>query len=349
MKIKNILKFSIYIVILIALFEFYFRLLGISLPSFVTDNNTLGRTHKAKQQIFSAGGEGFCIDEINEFGYTGNGYPQKRKNGTIRIALYGSSYIEGLQVFRRNRFSTIFENKLADKLGKNIEVLNFAIGGDDFRGMFFRFLTIGQKYNPDINIFFIQNQALLNKKTIPSPSVKIIRDSININYDYLNLEESKIRKRFQFVRNTAIGNLIKESFEVYYSGRIWEIILDKLNFINKNEKRKIEEENLDELNLSIFNYISNWNKNNNSKNIVVLMDNLSEKYLKLLKNDKNLIIFDLYGYLKSYSVHDLHYWKASNKIGHWNNFAHRIVAEFLTDNLFEYLNDKRIILTNREN
>lgn len=343
-RIKKFSHFSISVLAIITLFEFYFRIMGISLPSFVYDDPNLGRTHKAGREIFSASAEGFCVDEVNSFGYTGNGYPHVKKNGTIRIALFGSSYIEGLQVFRRNRFSTIFEKQVNSFSDTNVEVLNFAIGGDDFRGMFFRYLKFSDIYSTDYNLFFIQNQALTKNKTIPSPEIFFKDDSVYISNKYLLDKETKLRQTFSFIRNSSVGNLFKEGFEVYYSGRLGKIVFDKLwSYDNNMERRLSEYDNFYDLNLRIFNFLSKENEKG-LKNILVLMDSVDTSYSGYFKN-LNLPIINLSEKLNSYDYEKLHFWKASGKIGHWNNFAHNVVGYSLSTEFEKFIKTEKKLLT----
>lgn len=351
LKFKKFFHFSISFLVIITLFEFYFRVMGISLPSFVYDDRDLGRTHKAGREIFSASAEGFCIDEVNNFGYTGIGYPPSKKPGTIRIALFGSSYIEGLQVFRRNRFSIIFEKQINNFSDTNIEVLNFAIGGDDFRGMFFRYLKFSDIYNTDYNLFFIQNQALIKNKTIPSPEIFFKDDSIYISGKYLLDNETKLRQTFSFIRNSSVGNLFKEGFEVYYSGRLGKIVFDKLwSYDNNIMERGLSEcDNFYDLNLRIFNSLNKENEKG-LKNILVLMDSVDIYYADYLKN-LNIPIINLSEKLNSYDYEELHFWKASGKIGHWNNFAHNVVGYSLANEFEKFIKNENKLLTriNQEN
>ena len=152
--VKKIGLFIFSLILILSYLEIYLRLSGLSNPSYVYDDELVGRTHNKGYDIIVTGAEGFCIDKVNEFGYVGPAYTPRRNNNAIRIALLGSSYIEGLQVFRRNRFSTILENALSKKLNKKVEILNFAIGGDDFRA------TLSGSHRPSSSLFLIPPLAL---------------------------------------------------------------------------------------------------------------------------------------------------------------------------------------------
>ncbi len=340
--ISKVILFFAYLIIISIIIEFYFRISGISEPSFIYDSLTLGRTHMPGREIFQASAEGFCIDEVNKYGYTGNGYPLKKQKGTIRIALFGSSYVEGLQVFRRNRFSTILEYELSKKLNNKVEVLNFGIGGDDFRGMFFRYLDLGRKYEPDYFIFLIQSQALTKKKTIPSPEIYTKNDSLKISDAFLNNSETKLREKFKLVRNYALGNFIKEGFEVYYDGRLPSIILDKLYSSKKNDttKKQIDKDHYYLINKKILDFLNNENKIYNKNIIIVKIDELSDYYNNYL-DSINFPLIDLNKKLSTYGKNKINFWKASGIIGHWNNFAHGIVGVFLTNELYFKINSSR--------
>ena len=342
MVLKKFFLFLMCIILITFLLELYLREVGISLPSYVYDNKILGRTQFPGKEIFQAGAEGFCIDRVNSYGYTGNGYPPLKDTNTIRFALFGSSYIEGIQVFRRNRFSTILEKELSKKFDNKVEVLNFAIGGDDFRGMFFRYLKFAQDFQPDYFIFMIQSQALYKKKSIPSPEVYIENDSLKISYKYIHSSETLLRERFKLVRLSAIGNIIKEGFEAYYNGMLPSVILDKF-YRPESKVISSKAEHKDtyfSINKKIIDYLDNQNHLFPIKNIIVKLDTLPKGYNQYLSLS-NFPQIDLFDDLHPYGEEKLHYWKASGMLGHWNNFAHHIVGKILAERLYNFINEKR--------
>lgn len=351
-NLKKIGLFIFSLILILAYLEIYLRLSGLSNPSYVYDDELVGRTHNKEYDIIVTGAEGFCIDKVNKFGYVGPAYTPRRNNNTIRIALLGSSYIEGLQVFRRNRFSTILENTLSKKLNKKVEILNFAIGGDDFRGMYIRYKKIVSEYKPDYSLFIIQSESLLKRKTIPSPDLVFQNDSLSFNYDFLNSDESKVRHRFRILREFGIGNMIKEAFEVYYTGRLPEIVFDKYYSPATNKIIVNKSDSVDKyysLNKKIIQLLNNDNNNLNTKNIIVEMDNLPEIYLKTLDSLKFPRIY-LYKDLNKYNSNDLLYWRASGIFGHWNNYAHTIVGHSLANDLVPIITmDIQISLGNKIN
>ena len=69
--------------------------------------------------------EGFNIGHVNKDGFIGEDIETKKPNGTIRIALLGDSYVQGLHLFNRDHLSTILEDELKALTNKKVEVLKF--------------------------------------------------------------------------------------------------------------------------------------------------------------------------------------------------------------------------------
>ncbi len=333
--LKKIILFTISFIITIFCLELYLRFTGISLPSYVFDNKKIGRTHNPNHDIFLIGAEGFCIDKVNELGYVGTAYPKKSNKGTIRITLLGSSYVEGLQVFLRNRFSYILEKELSKKLHRKVEVLNFAIGGDDIRGMYIRYIELVRQYNPDFTLFMVKPSDFSRKKSIPSPELIMEDKTVKVSYDFLNSSESTIRKKFNLLRKFGLGNFLKEAYEVYYLGRLPRILLDKLNFINTDEKSSNilgDTYSYFDLNKFVFDELNRENNVSKNKNIIVDIDGFQEGYKNYIAQleMKNI---DIFNELNKYDPKDLKFWKASRKMGHWNNFAHKVVGHLLAEKM----------------
>ena len=349
-NIKYGSKFFLLFFVSFLFFEIYLRLTEISLPSSVYDDAKFGRSHKPNAKIFKIYSEGFCIGEVNKYGYLGPAYPPEKDFNTIRIALVGDSYVEGLQLFDRYHFRRLMENQLASLINKKVEVLNFGIGGIDFRGMYLIYKEKISKYHPDIILCLIKEEDLLLKDKLPVPALYIKEDSIKINYQFLNSAESKLRKKFAFIRKFAVGSLLKEAFEYYYLGRSADILLEKLNFFNSKSSAKTNNKgflnNSDkffDINRLILKELKNNDSSCNRKNIIVKTSNLPSNYETLI-DSLDLKLYDLNDELLKQEEQgiNLKYWKASKKMGHWNHLGHQIVAGFLKKKLFEFINQSNL-------
>lgn len=331
-KIKNNFYTISTIIVLVLLFELYFRCTEIILPSFVYDNPELGRTHKEGSLVNLVGAEGFYMGKINNFGYPGKEYPPAKKPNTFRIALIGDSYVEGFQLFERHHFARLLEKEINRISDKKIEILNFGTGGADFRGMYLRYTKLAKKFNPDLTLFFLKNEDLLQKDAIPMPEPKIVNDTII--YTELSIGDlaSRLRNQFAIVRNYSVGNLFKEVFEVIYTGRFPAVFFDKIYFLLKNNNNEnnsfpTQEDNFYDFNKKIIELLSRGN-NIKNKSLIVEVEKLPENY-NYLFNANKIKTLKLFEELNKYSDYELKYWKASGKFGHWNQKAHLMIGNFL--------------------
>jgi len=325
----------------IILVELFLRLTEVSLPSSVYDDARFGRSHKANASIFKISSEGFCMNKVNEFGYLGTPYNQKRTPNSIRIALIGDSYIEGLQLFEKHHFRKKLEDQLSSITNKKVEVLNFGIGGIDFRGMYLLFREKISTFKPDYCLYFIKKNDLVQKDNLPVPEFYLDNDSLKLNYEFMNSEESKMRKKFAFIRNYAFGNLLKECYEYYHIGRTGDILFEKLNPFKSAPKKQNMKKSVSKdkdtsykINSAILKQLGSLGNPHTAKSIIVISSELPEYYNELII-DYNLEVIKLNEELSKYGKEgrDLKYWKASKKYGHWNHNGHEVVANFLSTSL----------------
>jgi len=342
MKIIKKLSFSVIsLICFLFIYEGFLQYTELASSSFVYDDDKLGRTFKPGYEIFFTGAEGFYIGSTNQYGYIGKGYQPQKPVSTLRITLLGDSYIEGMQVFERNHFRTKVENNLRNKLNKNVEVLNFGIGGLDFRDMFFNYKFKAQNFNPDIAVFYVKRTNLLTKEKFPSPEYYLENDSLKLSYDFLNSADSKLRKDFSYIRDFGIGYLLKESYEAYRNGSLNKIMLDKFAFEDTHKKSKQSFENPDttidtnmyNLNKNILSELNDDAKNKNIKIVLIITDDFPNYYYPLFNSFSSLRIITIPHILSDYNNKELRYWKASGVMGHWNQKAINIFGDFLTDNL----------------
>lgn len=343
---KNLKKLSLYVISFVCfllIYEVFLQFTELASSSFVYDNDKLGRTFKPNYNIFFARAEGMYMGSTNQYGYIGKGYPPEKPANTIRVTLIGDSYIEGMQVFERNHFRTKVENNLRNKLSKNVEVLNFGIGGIDFRDMFFNYEFKAKNFNPDIAVFYVKRTNLLTKERFPSPEYYLENDSLKLSYDFLNTPQSELRRNFSFIRDFGIGYLLKESYESYYNGSLEEIVLDKFASDKSKGtiKQMVKEQNDARIDTTMFNLnkkiLSELNddaKNKNIKIVLIITDDFPDYYYSLFNSFPALKVILIPHILSDYNNKELRYWKASGIMGHWNQKAINIFGDFLTDKLY---------------
>jgi hypothetical protein len=79
-------------------------------------------------------------------------YPFGKPPGTCRIAVFGDSFLFGLEVELKDTFGDRLEKRLQQR-GIRAEVLNFAVGGFGTAEMLQTYEQFGRKFDPDVVIF----------------------------------------------------------------------------------------------------------------------------------------------------------------------------------------------------
>ncbi len=334
-SIKNIFLVLLSLISFLIFYEIILRITEIAIPSFVYDDKEYGRTFKPNSDVIFKGAEGFYMGRVNEFGYLGKAYPIQKASNVIRIVILGDSYIEGMQLFERHHFKEKLENCLSDKFHKKVEILNFGIGGIDFRDMYFNYNHKAKKFSPDIVMFYVKKSNLLNKEKFPSPEYFVENDSLKLDYSFLKSSESAMRQKFAFIRNYSLGYLLKETYENYKNGILFSKISDGIidtrsERIGKREMiRDSKFEEVYILNKKIFENMESESIKYGVKFVLLITDDFPSNYYTLLEKFSNIEKIILPTELNDYSNKEYRYWKASGMLGHWNQTAHKKVAEFL--------------------
>jgi hypothetical protein len=102
--------------------------------------------------------EGVAYVRINNEGFRGPDYPQRKPQGVIRVAVLGDSYVEAIQVPEDKTFTAIIAREFSDCPvlgGKRVEAMNFGVDG---YGTAQELVTLQRKvwqYSPDIVVLAI--------------------------------------------------------------------------------------------------------------------------------------------------------------------------------------------------
>jgi len=158
-RVLNIILFSISFLLIILLLDIFAQTAYIETKSPTDFTNEYGRCRKANMDYVFFN-EGFSMGSFNEGRYLNSFYPKEKPDNTIRIAALGDSYVEGFQVFERNHFLKLTEEKLNGNLKDSVQVMNFGRSGFDFGDMYAYYDRIVKDYDCDIILFFVSNADL---------------------------------------------------------------------------------------------------------------------------------------------------------------------------------------------
>ncbi|MHC9544709.1 MAG: hypothetical protein AB9903_34780 [Vulcanimicrobiota bacterium] len=80
-------------------------------------------------------------------------FPEKKKPGTIRIGIFGCSFVHGSEVAMGNEFPTFLHRMFRDAGAPNIEVINFGVDGYGLNQAYMMWERVGRRYELDHVVF----------------------------------------------------------------------------------------------------------------------------------------------------------------------------------------------------
>ncbi len=337
--IKNSLIFIFTSVLVFIIIEIYLTQTEIMQPLTGEVDKHLGFIYSPSQD-FVMFNEGFCISSINSFGFIGKEYPQKKAPNTYRITLLGDSYVQGLQVFERYHFSTIFESELK-KSNINIEVLNFGVAGHNLSDMYCYYQNKVVKFQPDLTLFFIcendlKEKTITEKRNELYPYAEIQNDSLIINYDFTKNVKYKIYSNTKFLFNLSFGRLVNKMYINIQKKQAFSILFDKFYFSKTkqqiSQKKEIDITNTTEL---IFEELKK------QEIIIVYRDTINQEINDFITTKIGIQKIDLNDTLNILKQNNEkpNYWKITKQNGHWNHKGHKAVGEFLSNKITNIIDE----------
>jgi hypothetical protein len=327
-------------------YEAFLRFSGSSGPSVVESDETFGlRLKRDMHYIFV--NEGFSLGKINHYGYMGPGYPPEKPEGVVRIALMGDSYVAGHHMFDRHHFRSLIERDLNDLPGVRVEVLNFGFPAINFEQMYVYYEVFARRFSPDYVLYFIGTSSLNNPVDEVGPRLKLEADTLQIDNSFRKTGAFARVKRLDLLRQLGLFSLIRKAKQIYGQGSGPEIVFDKFYWLAKggrgDEKTRKEPEEKPKriaINHAVVERLASDNRRaadgleESATSILVIRDGLPRTFIDFA-GATGLELFDPNPGLDSLEAAgiDPHYWKGSQRNGHWNQYAHRVVAAYLTRKL----------------
>lgn len=233
-------------------------------------------------------------------------YTPEKNPGTYRIIALGDSFTYGMYVDTKDNWPEQLEDKLNAELKcKNIskfEVINLGVGGYDIQYGIERYNARGQKYNPDLLIWFLKDDDFQEILEIMLPREQEVQKKMKESGEFdKQVKRGNFYPSWEIARDTVIKEI--GAFEIFkkqkiFIGEIRNYFKNNLLFITfdftKSEYR---------------NFLKDFAKKN-SKTFV--FDKLSNLYLikdatyfsdpHATKKGNNIIMQGVYEYLKKNNI-----------------------------------------------
>jgi hypothetical protein len=277
--------------------------------------------------------------KTNSLGYIGDEYAIEKPRDTVRIAVFGDSIVEGLQVNYYENFNKILENALnaSGSCGKKYEVMNFGVGGTGTFLQYQGYKKIASKFDPDIIFLFFHEdyEDNLAKSNFDLDDYASERRVVGLKSLLLDFELPKfLFSKFQvsenfltilkniglYESNNEIDSLVAETAgRPDQSARFYDY-----TFYLISRFQGLAEENGSKLVVITYpgekscQEKDGWRKN---EHIVKLIDYLDKKKISYLNPSESLFNYKVkYGVCVTF-----------NCDGHLNRDGHEAMAEILFD------------------
>lgn len=253
---------------------------------------------------------------INSDGFRDKEYTIMKPKDVKRIALLGDSVVMAEQVELNKTFSELLERDI------NYEVLNFGVSGYGTRQAFEFYKIVGEKYKPDIVIYFFTPNDLQDNLAKRYTIVAGER----VSYSYKDDSEWLVRIKIYFYRNSA---LLRTFYRVIKSG-------GEINFKD----------------IDLYEFYGGDESWNEMGKIIGEMKeyfkNKNVRFILVRNSDPLTVYFNKdFGEIKKFEEMDVEVWDPSNffairsqplffKIDkHMNEFGHYHMARFLSNKINE--------------
>jgi hypothetical protein len=339
-RFKFLLQIGIAVVLMLAGFELFLRSSGASQPPPFIFDERFGDVMKPNTDAVFIN-EGFRLAKVNEYGYLGPAYSPEKKEGTTRIALFGDSYVAGREVFDRHHFRSILERELNKTSAQPVEVINLGFPTTCLERFYVYYETFGKQFCPDYAVYFVGRASLSWKRPELRPNLVVHEDSLTIDYGFMSNERYLLRKKLARVRNLGLFWLYKKGRELHDRGEALKILLgragngsERATAARERARGEGEMRDIRPVNRAIVQRLGELNRRCSPRCIIVARERMPRSFVRLVK-ENGLDYFDVSPELDRLAETEIDpcYWKGSQRFGHWNQHAHRVVGEVLAEKM----------------
>jgi hypothetical protein len=141
----------VYLAVCVGFLEGFFYLAQVGDGEHVMPDLHVGYKPFAGKRITQRN-EGFGCFKLNSFGMQNDEVPLAKAPGVYRVAVFGDSYVEALQVPRDKNYINLTAEALSRKLGRKVEMLNFGVSNYSVAQDYLRYQTVAKQFKPDLVI-----------------------------------------------------------------------------------------------------------------------------------------------------------------------------------------------------
>jgi hypothetical protein len=138
-----------------------------------------------------------------------------------RIAIFGDSYVEALQLSRKANYLSLLGKELSQRLGKKVEVLNFGVSNYSVAQDYVRYQTVAKQFKPDLVIQVFRVEEISKLLPMETQSLPFVHPVFFVSpIGQLVYDNTCVRQFF----NSKVGKRMLATQWLRANSRIWEIL-----------------------------------------------------------------------------------------------------------------------------
>lgn len=210
----------------------------------------LGTMHMSNKRVtWRSEGYGYSYFDAN--GMPDEGLTVAKPANTYRVAVLGDSFVEGIQVHGKNRFTQLLNKSVKLENGQNIQVINFGTSGYSTAQEYVLLKKKVFKYAPDMVLLCYNSRDIFENWSAPDATLTNIRPTAiclpgqplvvsNAAIErWLKSPRAKFLQSISWIRqNSRIWGLISAmETELSFNNQIYKNIMDLLTRPKKTVQR----------------------------------------------------------------------------------------------------------------
>lgn len=201
--------------------ECMFALAGVGEEEYLKPDPVLGFAPMPNKHVTKKE-EGVGTAQYNRYGIPEPERSLVKPANTFRIAVLGDSFVEALQVERKDNFCYLLEQDLNKKYpGKHFEVMNFGVAGYNLGQMYLRLKNLAFKFQPDMVLLAVRADTTFVLRPTPAIGLSTARPYFFVGGNNQLLTDYTVYTTWM---KTSAGKRMKVTGWLRENSRIWGVL-----------------------------------------------------------------------------------------------------------------------------
>ena len=337
-RFTHIIYFFVGFIFTILFLELFLKFSEIKLP-YKTIDEKAGKTYQSDVLIHETK-EGFFMDKTNAYGFIGDTCKSNKK---FRIALFGDSYTEGFQLFRKYHFSEILEQELNKKSAVQVEVFNFGMSNVVLPEMYIRKKALAEQFNIDLFVYVLDSYDFIFLPEGILNSVALTEVNHTLQVTSVPSKSFDFYKKVQpVIDNSSYLNFVFDAYLLIRRQQALPIILDKFYTTRPNYTYYQKTNSYDTFEYIPAQYFKIIQEIEKEPSVFVFREDVDTTLKSKLSNYKIPVIETktVLDELRNEGINP-YYWELTQTYGHLNHHGNQKMGVYLSEKLLPYVRSKK--------